>query len=304
MKRRGELRLIQVFQEEIFNTSAFIRGNSRVQVYNEVGEIANRWVDVLDSKGMSLTNDDVIHLISEKKSMSKSVNASFAANPNYKSVQITGAKRLACILGDQILDDAGIGVHFIIANRPVGDPVTTRAVPLKIFECEQQMKETYLKEWLKDKTMTDFDMRAIIDWEYYKERLASSIQKIVTIPAIMQKMASPVPRISTPEWLLKREAQWNAQFQQTAFNVNFLKKDPLLGGLKKGAAARKSLLGGPGSLGAAGVEEVADIEDALLNLKRPPGRLKRALEDIPEVDEEEEGEDVLLNLHILTWGPS
>lgn len=29
-------------------------------------------------------------------------------------------------------------------------------------------------------------MRDIVDWEYYKERLGSAIQKIITIPAAMQ----------------------------------------------------------------------------------------------------------------------
>jgi hypothetical protein len=30
------------------------------------------------------------------------------------------------------------------------------------------------------------DVRDIVDWEYYKERLGSAIQKIITIPAAMQ----------------------------------------------------------------------------------------------------------------------
>jgi len=34
--------------------------------------------------------------------------------------------------------------------------------------------------------MMDFDIRAILDWEYYIERLGSAIQKIITIPAALQ----------------------------------------------------------------------------------------------------------------------
>ena len=45
---------------------------------------------MLDSRGISLSDEEVLHLISEKKSMSKSV----VDSGTYKSVQITTAKRL------------------------------------------------------------------------------------------------------------------------------------------------------------------------------------------------------------------
>ncbi|CAD7929800.1 unnamed protein product [Amoebophrya sp. A25] len=64
--------------------------------------------------------------------------------------------------------------------------------------------------------MTSFDMRAVIDWAYYKERLGSSIQKIICIPAVMQRFPNPVPRIPVPEWLAKREKQWNQQGKQSS----------------------------------------------------------------------------------------
>ncbi len=47
-------------------------------------------------------------------------------------------------------------------------------------------------------------MRDIVDWEYYKERLGNAIQKIITIPAAMQGVDNPVPRVRHPEWLHKR----------------------------------------------------------------------------------------------------
>lgn len=47
-------------------------------------------------------------------------------------------------------------------------------------------------------------MRSIIDWDYYRERLAGTIQKIVTIPAALQKCLNPVPSIKYPDWLHKR----------------------------------------------------------------------------------------------------
>ncbi len=38
------------------------------------------------------------------------------------------------------------------------------------------------------------DVRDIVDWQYYKDRLGSAIQKIITIPAAMQHVANPCPR--------------------------------------------------------------------------------------------------------------
>ena len=48
------------------------------------------------------------------------------------------------------------------------------------------------------------DVRAIVDWDYYRERLGSAIQKIITIPAAMQLVPNPVPRVKHPDWLHKK----------------------------------------------------------------------------------------------------
>lgn len=47
--------------------------------------------------------------------------------------------------------------------------------------------------------MEDFDIRSLLDWEYYLERLGKCIQKIITIPAALQKVTYPlfVPRSSS-----------------------------------------------------------------------------------------------------------
>ena len=48
------------------------------------------------------------------------------------------------------------------------------------------------------------DLRDIVDWDYYRERLGSAIQKIITIPAAMQHVPNPVPRVKHPDWLHKK----------------------------------------------------------------------------------------------------
>lgn len=47
-------------------------------------------------------------------------------------------------------------------------------------------------------------MRDILDWDYYRERLSGAIQKIITIPAAMQRVKNPVPRVKHPDWLHKK----------------------------------------------------------------------------------------------------
>lgn len=48
------------------------------------------------------------------------------------------------------------------------------------------------------------DIRDILDWDYYRERLGNAIQKIITIPAAMQGVTNPVPRVKHPDWLHKK----------------------------------------------------------------------------------------------------
>lgn len=62
----------------------------------------------------------------------------------------------------------------------------SRAIPLAIFQAEEAVQKYHLRKWLKDSTISEFDIREILDWDYYIERLGGTIQKIITIPAAMQ----------------------------------------------------------------------------------------------------------------------
>ena len=48
------------------------------------------------------------------------------------------------------------------------------------------MRRHFLRKWLHDYSLADPDIREILDWDYYIERLGGTIQKIVTIPAALQ----------------------------------------------------------------------------------------------------------------------
>lgn len=196
LKRRGELQLIKNFQSDIFKL--FLEGDNLENCYRAVANVANNWLDVLETKGGMLEDEDLIELICENRSMSKSL----AEYGSQKSTSITTAKRLGEFLGEEMVKDAGLACKYIISSRPIGSPVTERAIPVSIFSSDR--KEYFLKKWLKDSSLKDFDPRSVIDWQYYQERLASVVQKIISIPAALQGVKNPVPRVPHPEWLQRQ----------------------------------------------------------------------------------------------------
>ncbi|KAK0199787.1 hypothetical protein DFS33DRAFT_1388090 [Desarmillaria ectypa] len=208
VKRRGELQLIKIFQSQIFEK--FLLGTTTQECYTAVAEVADQWLDVLFSKAESLDDEELVELIAENRSMSRTL----AEYGGQKSTSISTARRLAEFLGDQMVKDKGLACKFIISERPIGAPVTERAVPVAIFSAEEIVKRTYLRKWLKDSSLVNFDLRSILDWQYYIERLGSVIQKLITIPAAMQKVPNPVPRIRHPDWLHKRVAVAGDKFKQ------------------------------------------------------------------------------------------
>ncbi|KAK3853994.1 hypothetical protein Pcinc_039493 [Petrolisthes cinctipes] len=208
VKRRGELQLIKIFQSSVFE--AFLKGDSLETCYASVAKVADYWLDVLYSKAANMPDSELFDLISENRSMSKKLEEYGAQ----KSTSISTAKRLAEFLGDQMVKDAGLSCRFIISKKPEGAPVTERAIPLDIFHAESSVKHHYLRRWLKDLSLTNFDIRNILDWNYYIERLGGTVMKIITIPAALQGVANPVPRVAHPDWLHKKVLERNDTFKQ------------------------------------------------------------------------------------------
>ncbi|KAI5747107.1 hypothetical protein M8J77_011093 [Diaphorina citri] len=174
VKRRGELQLVKNFQSSVFE--AFLKGDTLEKCYESVAKIADYWLDVLYSKACNMPDSELFDLISEKKSMSKKLS-DYGAQ---KSTSISTAKRLAEFLGDEMVKDAGLACKYIISKKPEGAPVTERAIPLDIFQAESSIKRHFLRKWLKDNSITNVDIRQVLDWNYYIERLGGSIQKIIS----------------------------------------------------------------------------------------------------------------------------
>ncbi|XP_011882583.1 PREDICTED: DNA polymerase epsilon catalytic subunit A [Vollenhovia emeryi] len=208
VKRRGELQLIKIFQASVFES--FLKGNTLEECYASVAKDADYWLDLLYSKCANMPDSELFELISENKSMSRKLEEYGAQ----KSTSISTAKRLAEFLGDEMVKDAGLACRYIIASKPQSAPVTERAIPLAIFQSEPAVRRHYLKKWLKDPTLYSDDIRDILDWNYYIERLGSAIQKIITIPAAMQGLPNPVPRVQHPPWLHKKVTEKNTSHRQ------------------------------------------------------------------------------------------
>ena len=207
IKRRGELKLIKIFQENLFRF--FLKGTTLVETYAAVAQVANKWLDVLDSRGATLADEELIDLICENKNMTKPLEE----YGSQKSTAITTAKRLAEFLGEQMVKDKGLNCKFIISSRPKNAPVADRAIPVTILNAEESVQQYYLRKWLREDP-GDMDPRTIIDWDYYRERLVSVIQKLITIPAALQKVRNPVPRVPHPEWLERKIRMKDDKFQQ------------------------------------------------------------------------------------------
>uniref|UniRef100_A0A1I7UZR9 DNA polymerase epsilon catalytic subunit n=1 Tax=Caenorhabditis tropicalis TaxID=1561998 RepID=A0A1I7UZR9_9PELO len=196
LKRRGELNIIKHFQGSVFK--AFLNGSTLEEVYRSVAVDANHWLDILHSHGSELSDEELFDLISENRSMSRKLEEYGAQ----KSTSISTAKRLAEFLGDDMVKDAGLACMFIISKHPIGAPVTERAIPVAIFKADAKVRCHYVKKWTKQSDYDEVtDIRDMLDWEYYIERFASCIQKIITIPAALQGVSNPVPRVAHPDWL-------------------------------------------------------------------------------------------------------
>ncbi|CAK7329328.1 unnamed protein product [Dovyalis caffra] len=241
IKRRGELKLIKVFQAELFDK--FLHGSTLEECYSAVAAVANRWLDLLDNQGKDIADSELLDYISESSTMSKSLSD----YGEQKSCAVTTARRLANFLGDTMVKDKGLRCQYIVACEPrlyltstiamelkvsrtiefelfiltvyetttsglTGTPVSERAVPVAIFETNAEIMKFYLQKWCK--SSLDVGIRSIIDWSYYKQRLSSAIQKIVTIPAAMQKVANPVPRVVHPDWLHRKVREKEDKFRQ------------------------------------------------------------------------------------------
>uniref|UniRef100_A0A914I899 DNA polymerase epsilon catalytic subunit n=1 Tax=Globodera rostochiensis TaxID=31243 RepID=A0A914I899_GLORO len=191
----AELKGFEVFKR-------FLEGSTLQDIYESVAKEANYWLNILADKGQTLSRRELFDLIGESKNMSKQLEE----YGEQKSTSISTAKRLAEFLGTDIVRNKGLACNFVVSRFPLGDPVSERTLPLAIFDAAPKERIKFLRKWTKvvalgEEFASDKCLKELIDWQYYIERLGSSIQKIITIPAALQGISNPVPRVAHPQWL-------------------------------------------------------------------------------------------------------
>jgi len=78
-------------------------------------------------------------------------------------------------LGEDIVQGKGLNCSFIISSKPLDKPINERAIPISIFYSEEHIKQKFLKKWLKEPGLDDFNIRNMLDWNYYIDRLSKTI---------------------------------------------------------------------------------------------------------------------------------
>uniref|UniRef100_G0U2Z2 DNA polymerase epsilon catalytic subunit n=1 Tax=Trypanosoma vivax (strain Y486) TaxID=1055687 RepID=G0U2Z2_TRYVY len=219
LKRRGELMLIKDFQSQVFRR--FLEGSSLVESYASAAVVANVALDMLYSKGEGYEMEEVLEKLSESSNMTRRLSEYPSSQ---KSLALTTARRIAEFLGPQMVKDKGLACHFVISRLPLGRPVTERAIPLTIFRADPTVRTHFLRKWTGDNSLpVELDLQQLLDWDYYITRFNACVQKIITIPAALQQVQNPVPRVPYPDWLQKRVQQLNSKFRQTSLTSLFVK---------------------------------------------------------------------------------
>lgn len=214
LKRRGELMLVKDFQSQVFHQ--FLAGDTLKGAYASAAAVANIALDMLESKGEGYSMEEVLEKISESSNMSRRLSE---YPDSQKSLAITTARRIAEFLGPQMVKDKGLSCRFIISRLPIGRPVTERAIPVDIFRADPVLRTYFIRKWTGDPAFpSTIDFQQLLDWEYYTGRFTACVQKIITIPAALQNIPNPVPRVAHPDWLEKKIKQQNSNYRQLSID--------------------------------------------------------------------------------------
>eukprot|EP01083_Nonionella_stella_P033015 90386_1 len=74
LKRRGELMMIKIFQQELFSEgSPLLKGNSLQDAYGHIAKVGERWLNILDTNAKEICDSDLFELITDSTNLSKSL---------------------------------------------------------------------------------------------------------------------------------------------------------------------------------------------------------------------------------------
>ena len=128
-------------------------------------------MNILYEKGAGLDDSEIIRYIGLSKMLSRRVED----YENKKVLALVGINRMGEFLGKEMVKGKGITCTFLISKKPIGAPLNQRVIPVSIFNVDERTKKRFLKKWLKESDNVNVDMKAIIDWDYYIERLSNTV---------------------------------------------------------------------------------------------------------------------------------
>ncbi|CBZ30989.1 DNA polymerase epsilon catalytic subunit,putative [Leishmania mexicana MHOM/GT/2001/U1103] len=272
LKRRGELMLVKDFQSQVFRR--FLDGSTLADAYASAAVVADAALDMLESKGEGYDTEEILEKIAESSNMTRRLSE---YPESQKSLAITTARRIAEFLGPQMVKDKGLACHFIISRMPAGRPVTERAIPVTIFRADPAVRTHFLRKWTADTSVpSELNLKTLLDWDYYTARFSACVQKIVSIPAALQSLPNPVPRVVHPEWLEKRIRHRNSRYRQVS----------LLGMLSKVQGKNEELVGVSSSAAAAAAVRVDENQGEDVVMRKPggsAGAVEGELQDLEDI---------------------
>ncbi|KAK6054966.1 DNA polymerase family B [Cooperia oncophora] len=214
VKRRGELNIIKHFQSDLSCSLSFVERPA--EVYESASREADYWLDVLFSKGGTLSDAELFDLISENRSMSRNWT------------DYGGQKKYDI--------DAGLACKFVISRHPIGAPVTERAVPVAIFQAEEKVRCHYLKQWTKQPGLPIEKMNirevgsASSDWDTTIERICAKLvirKTHLPIPCSSKALPNPFQQnFRIPDWLANKIKNRFDAIRQPRITDLFQKKSP------------------------------------------------------------------------------
>lgn len=221
IKRRGEWKMIKMLQSDAF--ISFMRGNTNQEVYESVADVCRQYLMVLKTHGKTIEDEELLMLLSESSTMSKSLES----YGNRKSTSATTARRLAEIIDDSILESKSLKCEYIISRLPATESVAGRAIPVILFRSSEESILMHLRKWCDDPTLQSTDFREIVDWDYYLQRLHSTLQKILVIPSYLQGITIKDFDVPPPDWVIKKQQNERMMKHQTLLNFTVTKGRPI-----------------------------------------------------------------------------
>ncbi len=90
------------------------------ECYQAAASVANNWLDILDSRGGNVDDQELLELLTETNNMSKKLEE----YGKKKSSAITAAKRLAEFLEEKVIKEKGLTCAYIVGKvKEIESPV-------------------------------------------------------------------------------------------------------------------------------------------------------------------------------------